>query len=244
MSPRAQITAPPKPHVARQTDPSDPYGLASLSSVYAELSSLYPDLYSSYSYDESLYSSAYNSYLSLLMSSYTYDGLSATGTGATATAGRSRTSNPTPTADTISGNGGQQDKGGLSTGAKIGIGVGVPLAVAILAGIGIFLWCAGKRKGKKNGTTIVQPPVQQQQPQFQPPQQQVYPPNNHGYIQGYQGQASPPQYAQTQPEGNNTAYTGYAKGPEPGVMEMEQEYHFARPGVVEMDSAPAQEGRK
>jgi hypothetical protein len=168
----------------------------------------------------------YNSYLSL-----------ATATGDSTD---SAFSNPTATAAKANETSGSA-KGGLSTGAKIGIGVAVPVGVLFLVGIGVFLWCAGKRKGKKNGTTIVQPPTAQPQfqPQpYQPPQQQqMYPTNQQGYMQGYQ-QTPPPQYIQPQ-QGANVAYGGYAKQPQPGVAELEHEYHFpSHPGAVEMDGGP------
>lgn len=246
--PQPQITPPPKRPLPRQ---NDPYGLSSL---YAELSSLYPDLYSSYTFDESYYSSLLadlTAYESLY--SYSIPDFNSLLSAATATAtarGTDSPSNPTASAANANQSGGG-NSGGLSTGAKIGIGVAVPVGVLILVGIGVFLWCAGKRKGKKNGTTIVQPPTAQAQfqPQpYQPPQQQQnYPTNQQGYIQGYQP-TPPPQYMQPQ-QNPNVAYGGYAKEPQPGVVEMEHEYHFpSQQGAVEMgDGAPVPQqnnGRK
>jgi hypothetical protein len=247
--PPPQITSPPKaPLVARQSfDASDPYGLASLS----DMLSLYNDparysslLLSAYSYDDAYISSlmadisSIYGYLSYTVPSYGNPaGLS------TATTAAPRTTNPLaqPTASPLNSNSNSNNKNqskdsGLSSGAKIGIGVGVPLAVALLVGIGIFLWCAGKQKGKKKGTTIVAHPSQ-----LQPPlqQQQAYMQNNQGYAQGMQQPMPPPQYASPQSEIANPAYGGY-KAPVAGVVEMEQEYHVARPGVVELDASPQQ----
>jgi hypothetical protein len=213
----------------RQTyDPNDPYGISSI----LEQLSIDPGIYSSYySYDDS-YLSSLMADLSSIYPSYTYDLPEFTNTALP----EITDSILDPTASAASANGNNDAKsGGLSSGAKIGIGVGVPLAVGVLVGIGVFLWCAGKRKGKKNGTTVVVPPAH---PQIQVPQPQAYAPNPQGYIQGFQPQMPPPQYApqqQQQPHQGQMAYGGYAKGPKPGVMELEQEYHFARPGVVEMD---------
>ena len=245
-----QITTPPRPLLPRQTaDPNDPYGL---SSFYAELSSLYPDLYS-YSYDYSSLLASYSNDLASIMSeysslypSYTYNYPIFT-TGTAAPRVTSAHSNPTATAIPANGNGGGGKSGGLSNGAKIGIGVAVPLAVLLLAALGIFLWCAGKRKGKKTATTIVAPAAQLQPP---PPQFQQHPQmyaQNQGYIPGYphQQQTPPPHYMQPQPQGGNehAAYGGYAKGPNPGAVELEQEYHFARSGAVELgDGAPVPSG--
>jgi hypothetical protein len=141
--------------------------------------------------------------------------------------------------------------GGLSTGAKIGIGVGVTLAFLLLAGIGIFLWCMGKRKGKKSSTTIVAPAQPQQtQPVFQQQQPSMAYSNKQGYMPGFQqppqGVTPPPLYAQTQQAsqpGMGGAYEGaYTKGPDPNIAELEHEYHFATPGMVEMgDGVPERE---
>ncbi|KAF2741360.1 hypothetical protein EJ04DRAFT_547725 [Polyplosphaeria fusca] len=235
MSPQPLITPPPK--APRQYD--DP----SLSSLYAELSSLYPELYS-YSFDSNYYSSLLASYSADLASIYSEYSYSIPDFAPTTTAAFGLTDSASSPTNAVAANGGRingDNKGGLSMGAKIGIAVGVPLAVALLAGIGIFLWCAGKRKGKKTSTTIVAPAQPAAQGQFpHQPQPQMGYVNNQGYMQGYpqQMQTPPPNYMQPHPQpGNNMAFpgqAGYAKGPEPGVMELEQEYHFARPGVVEM----------
>ncbi|KAF2176167.1 hypothetical protein K469DRAFT_682657 [Zopfia rhizophila CBS 207.26] len=244
MLPQAQITPPPThPHFPRQTyDPNDPYSYGPLlSSLEAALSSMYPDLYSSYSYDYySALSSILSDYSSLYpysysIPAYSYPGLSATRTAAPKVPATT-SGNPNPTAiGTENNNKSGGNGGGLSTGEKIGIGVGVPLAVFLLVGIGILIWCAGKRKGKKTSTTIVQPP-QQQPVQAQATMGYAL---NQGFIQGYpqQQQVPPPQYVQqpgVQPGMGTEGYGSYGKGPQPGVVEMEQEYHFARPGVVEM----------
>ncbi|KAH7126776.1 hypothetical protein B0J11DRAFT_579212 [Dendryphion nanum] len=108
-------------------------------------------------------------------------------------------------------------------------------------------------------------PQQQQQQQYYtappPPQQQQQNMNAQGYMQGYTQQLPPPQQQQYQhvlpPQytqaqaglagpGVDTSYAGaqaggYDKGPRPGVVEMETEYHFAKPGVVEMgDGTPVE----
>ncbi|KAF2867165.1 hypothetical protein BDV95DRAFT_611036 [Massariosphaeria phaeospora] len=244
----SQITTPPHPHLPRQTFDPDPF-LASLSQAYEDLMSVYPALSTapypySYSFDDSYYSSLLADLESLYPSAFTtLPDLSALNT---------RSPLPTGTAPASSNSDSDSNSsksGGLSTGAKIGIGVAVPLAVLVLAGIGIFLWCAGRRKGKKTGTTIVAP---QGPPQPQP-QMGYAAPSSQGYIQGFQQQPQqqqqqiphiqsppPPQYMQPHPPpppqnaNQHAAAYGYAKGPSPGVVELEQEYHFARPGVVEM----------
>ena len=82
--------------------------------------------------------------------------------------------------------------------------------------------------------------------------------NSQGYMPGFQqppqqyqhvpsATPPPPQYAQGQ--ATNTAYAGangdYGKGPTEGVAEMETEYYFAKPGVVEMgDGTPVQHPNK
>jgi hypothetical protein len=271
MSPHPSITAPPQPLRPRQTvDPNDPYGI---SSMMASLSSEYPDLYSdlnSYS-DFSSYSYDSNQYLSSLMSEYEsltaqYSLTDYSIPTLSPTAGGSTRTGLSASAPTNSGSGG--GGGGMSPGAKIGIGVGVALGVLLLAGVGILIWCMGKKKGKKNTTTIVAPaqpafaaqPQQQQPPQpqqFQPPQPQMGYVNNQGYMQGVpqqgypqhgyppQTMSPPPQYVQPQQgaeqHGMAGAYGAYAKGPEPNVAELEHEYHFARPGAIEMDGMPEQE---
>ncbi|KAF2477252.1 uncharacterized protein BDR25DRAFT_390801 [Lindgomyces ingoldianus] len=266
-----QITPPPtlpQPLRPRQTyNPYDSY-LPMLSSLYAELSSMYPELYSSYSYDAGAVSSLLAEYTSLYANpsyysySYSYPGYSAsrtvTAASSTGTLRATGTALPAANGGNDGGNGGGGG-GGMSMAAKIGIGVGVPLAILLLAGVGIFLWCAGKHKGKKSSTTIIAPVSSQHQQQqyqnhaaqqqFQTPQQQqmgyLQNPNQQGYMQGYAQHPTaptpPPGYVQNQQYAG--AYGGYAKGPDPGVMELEQEYHFARPGVVELgDGAPGQQG--
>jgi hypothetical protein len=232
-----QITPPPNPHLRRQSyDPSDPYGISSLLEVLSD--------YNPYSYDPAYYSSILDEISSLYPAySYPYDIPSYTDpntiappTDLAVPQNSDSLTEPTSAASSNgnAGNQSQRPSGGLSRGAKIGIGVGVPLAVAFLAGIGIFLWCLGKMKGKRNANTIVAPNQTQVAPL--PPQQQVYAPNTQGYVQGYQSPVSPPQYAvQPQPGVGQMGYDGYAKGPAEGVVELEHEYHFARPGVVEMD---------
>lgn len=250
MSPQPIITPTPTRPVLlpRQSDPYD------LSSFYAELSSINAE-YSSYNLDSLLaqystyseydYSSFFAQYtsagqydLSSLLSQYT----------GTQTGRAGNTARPTASSVGATNGGGGGGGGGLSTGAKIGIGVGVVVIVLLLAGLGIFLWCAGKRKGKKKATTIVAPmaqgppPPPPQQP-FQP-QPQMYAPNQ-GYLPGYQQspppqqfQQVPPQYVQSQGEDPH-AMGGYAKGPGPGVAELETEYHFARGGAVEIGDTEA-----
>ncbi|ORY10647.1 hypothetical protein BCR34DRAFT_601936 [Clohesyomyces aquaticus] len=262
-----QITQPPtRPRELRPRQSYDPGMYDSmLSSLYAELSSLYPELYSSY--DPGYYSSIQSDYYASLLGAYSSALATQTRTAAAGrtgvTSGGARATGTTEPAS--NGNGGGGGGGGLSTGAKIGIGVAVPLIVCLLAGLGIFLWCAGKRKGKKSSTTVVAPangigmqqqPMQQgpvPQQQYQPPQQQnmgyVQNPGQQGYVQGYQQQhhqqfapmpaaptpTPPPGYVPPHQGANQYggAYGGY-KGPEPGVAELEHEYHFARPGVVEL----------
>ncbi|KAF1958726.1 hypothetical protein CC80DRAFT_546047 [Byssothecium circinans] len=257
MSPHPSITTPPQPLLPRQTyKPNDLYDV---SSFYAELSSLYPDLFSSYSYNSKDYTSLMGYYSSLLKSysltDYTLPTLTAaaTGAGRLTTTGRATAteSRSTSTAAAAAASGGEEtgSGGGLSTGAKIGIGVGVTLAVLLLAGIGIGLWCMGKRKGKKISTTVVAPaqpnfPAQQQAPQHMQQQPQMGHTNSQGYMPGFQLQQPvvlpPPQYAQPQqPQDSGTgllgAYGGgYAKGPDSSVAELEHQYHFAKPGIVEM----------
>ncbi|KAF2643435.1 hypothetical protein P280DRAFT_478202 [Massarina eburnea CBS 473.64] len=254
MSEHASITTPPKPLLPRQTyDPNNPY---ILSSLYAELSSLYPELYSSYSYNSRDYASLMDYYSSLLESysvtGYSFPTMTAVGTGATRipTSAKVTASGSRATA-TAAASGGKENEGngGLSTGAKIGIGVGVTLAVLLLAGIGIFLWCMGKRKGKKSSTTVVAPSQTgfSVQPQISYAGQQGYTPS----LQQQQLAVSPPlQYAQPQqPQqsgvgmGMAVAYgDGYMKALYPNAAELEHEYHFANPGVVEMgDGLPETE---
>ncbi|KAF2000777.1 hypothetical protein P154DRAFT_534539 [Amniculicola lignicola CBS 123094] len=186
------ITPPPTlPLRPRQsTDPNDPYGLSSL---YAELSSMYPELYSTYSYDFDSAMSSIWADLSTYGFSYSipdsYDLSSAlaslTAAPVTGTAGRvtgtAALSRETSTSSSSS-------KGGLSTAGKIGIAVAVPVVVFALIGVGIFLWCAGKKKGKKTGTTIVNPPMKAEYMQpaatQAPFQAQPYM-GNQGYMAGY-----------------------------------------------------------
>lgn len=234
------MTTPP-PALPRQiSNPDDPYGISSLlaefSSLYPE--SLYPEFYSSY--DSSYYSSILADLASYSVPGYSIPDSTATA-GGRGTAGAS---NPTGTAAAASGgdSSGSGGSAGLPTGAKIGIGVGVPLAVFLLAGLGVLLWCMGKKKGKKSSTTVVAPaqPGAPFQSQFQqPPQQQMGYMNHQGYMPGYQQSVSPPPQYMTPPPpgaGYGGGYGGYGKGPETaGAVELEQEYHFARPGVVEMD---------
>jgi hypothetical protein len=193
---------------------------------------MYPAAFSSYSYDDSYYSSLLGD-LSSLYPSYTFD-LPDYYNTAVPKATDPRVDS-TASAAPANGNDSSQS-GSLSQGAKIGIGVGVPLAVGLLVGIGVFLWCAGKSKGKQNAKTIVLPPAP---PQAQTAQKQVCTPNPQGYIQGFQSQAPPPHYAQQQHPHGQAPLAGYPKGPECGVVELEQEYHFARPGAIEMDGAAA-----
>jgi hypothetical protein len=245
--------------------------LASISDLYSDYS------LSSYSYDTDYYSSLLSEYESLTagysLTDYSIPTLAPTagGTRTTNAGASTATGVPSSAAESSSSSGG----GGMSSGAKIGIGVGVALGLLLLASIGICLWCMGKRKGKKTTTTIIAPSQpafaqQQQQPpppaqHFQQPQPQMGYVNSQGYMQGvpqqgYQQQAyppqtisPPPQYVQPQsPQGAEQhgmagAYSAYAKGPEPNVAELEHEYHFAKPGVVEMDGSPdqgPQDGRR
>lgn len=237
MSPRSTITAPPEPLLPRQTvNPNDPYGLSSL---YSELSVLYPDVYSSltmYTNDAAL-SSYYSSVLrSYSLTDYSLPPLTATGTGAASRTNARVTSTGTRPATATS------DEGGLSTGAKVGIGVGVALGLLFLVGLGVFLWCMGKRKGKKSSTTMLGPnqlnPALQHQPQKEYTQHQGYMP---GHLQQQQLQhfahdstQNVPQHQTLQQPGVDKSYGGYGKMPEGNVVELEQEYHFAKPGVVEM----------
>jgi hypothetical protein len=256
MVPQPTIT-PPAALLPRQTD--DTYGLSSL---YAQLSSLYPELYSSAYNADSAYSSLladYSAIYASVLASYSDNGYSipnyyptfAAVSSATArprlSSGFANGARPTSTLRSSS-TGSASSSGGLSSSAKtrLGLVIGIPLALALLLGVGIFLWCAGKRKGKKSSTTIVVPPIQQQpQQQQQPPQQQQAQPyqaqpyqvqhsnyvNNQGYMQGFQPTA-PPSH-NLQPQAKIPYASGY-KEPVPGVVELEQEYHFASPGVVEM----------
>jgi hypothetical protein len=273
MSPHPSITAPPQPLLPRQTvDPSDPYGI---SSMLASISDLYSEYsISSYSYDSAYYSSLMSEYESLTagysLTDYSIPTIAPTAAGTRTTGGGAPTATSVPPSAAESST--SSEHKGMSSGAKIGIGVGVALGLLLLAGIGICIWCMGKRKGKKTTTTIVapsqpafgasqqqQPPPQSNQP-FQQPQPQMGYVNNQGYMQGvpqqgYQQQpyppqtiSPPPQYVQPpSPEqhGMAGAYSAYAKGTEPNVAELEHEYHFAKPGVVEMDGSPEpQDARK
>jgi hypothetical protein len=272
MVPQPTIT-PPAALLPRQTD--DTYGLSSL---YAQLSSLYPELYSSAYNADSAYSSLladYSAIYASVLASYSDNGYSipnyyptfAAVSSATArprlSSGFANGARPTSTLRSSS-TGSASSSGGLSSSAKtrLGLTIGIPLALALLLGVGIFLWCAGKRKGKKSSTTIVVPPIQQQPQQQQPQQQQPQQPqqqqahpyqaqpyqaqpyqaqpyqvqhsnyvNNQGYMQGFQPTAPPPH--NLQPQAKIPYASGY-KEPVPGVVELEHEYHFARPGVVEM----------
>ncbi|KAF2279143.1 uncharacterized protein EI97DRAFT_431343 [Westerdykella ornata] len=178
-------------------------------------------------------------------------GPTATGTGAAL----SNVNNNNGNGNNNGSNDNNGNAAGLSTGAKIGIGVGVPLAVGLIVGIAVFLWCARKRKGRSNG--FAQPGPQQgnfvaqgQLPQQQ--QQQIYAPGPQGYIQGYPAssppqQTPPPMYMvpHGQEQGQVQAqYAAYPKEMVPQAVELEQEYHFARPGVVEMDSGTPGEGQR
>jgi hypothetical protein len=270
MVPQPTIT-PPAALLPRQTD--DTYGLSSL---YAQLSSLYPELYSSAYNADSAYSSLladYSAIYASVLASYSDNGYSIPNYYPTFTAVSSATARPRlssgfangarPTSTLRSSStGSASSSGGLSSSAKtrLGLVIGIPLALALLLGVGIFLWCAGKRKGKKSSTTIVVPPIQQQPQQQQPPQQQQAQPyqaqpyqvqhsnyvNNQGYMQGFQPTAPPPH--NLQPQAKIPYASGY-KEPVPGVVELEHEYHFARPGVVEMGDnsesvAQEQRGKK
>jgi hypothetical protein len=244
MVPQPTIT-PPAALLPRQTD--DTYGLSSL---YAQLSSLYPELYSSAYNADSAYSSLLADYSAIyvsILASYSDNGYSIpnyypTFAAVSSTTARPRLSSgfangarPTSTLASSSTESGSSS-GGLSSSAKtrLGLAIGIPLALALLLGVGIFLWCAGKRKGKKSSTTIVVPPIQQQAQQQQAQPYQVQHSNyvnNQGYMQGFQPTAPPPH--NLQPQAGIPYASGY-KEPVPGVVELEQEYHFARPGVVEM----------
>jgi hypothetical protein len=260
MVPQPTITS-PAVLLPRQTD--DTYGLSSL---YAELSSLYPELYSSAYNADSAYSSLladYSAIYASVLASYsdneysipnyypTYAAVSSATARPRLSSGFANGARPTSTLRSSS-TGSASSSGGLSSSAKtrLGLVIGIPLALALLLGVGIFLWCAGKRKGKKSSTTIVVPPIQQQPQQQQPPQQQQAQQqqaqpyqaqpyqvqhsnyvNNQGYMQGFQPTAPPPH--NLQPQAKIPYASGY-KEPVPGVVELEHEYHFARPGVVEM----------
>ena len=282
MSPHPSITTPPQPLLPRQAfNSKDPY---EISSLYAQLYSLYPELYSSYSYDPNEYTSLMDYYSSLLRSYSITDYVIPTTTGSRTGSGRVPTTARATARATATGSratsttvaaldGGENtSNGGLSTGAKIGIGVGVALGVLLLAGIGICLWCMGKRKGKKSSTTIVAPAqhaipqVHQQPPQmnyvesaapptnyvdssmykhpYQAPQPTVSPPPQ--YVQPQQFQQ--PQQPQQQQQGLYIGSTGgaygggHVKGPDSNIAELEHEYHYAKPGVVEMgDGLPERE---
>ncbi|CAI6335830.1 unnamed protein product [Periconia digitata] len=246
MSSRSTITTPPKPLSPRQTyNPNDYYDLSSLSSLYSELSLLYPDVYSSlYTNDASL-----SRYYSSLLKSYSLDNyglptLTAASTGPDTAGFTTRTnagvsSTGAAAAPATSSGEAKVSNSGLSTGAKIGIGIGVTSGVLLLVGLGIGLWCMGKRKGKKSSTTVVAPsqfnPAMQQQPLMGSSQGQGYIPAG---LQQQQYVPSPTQYA-PQPQvlhmpGPEAPYGGYEKVPGQNVVELEQEYHFTRPGVVEM----------
>jgi hypothetical protein len=225
---------------------------AILSSALGELSSI-NDLYlSSYdpnylsSYLSDYYKSGYNPYSipPISIPTYLYPYLSTTarttrnaGTAtATPTATATGTADATNTATPLGAqnNSPNDTKGGLSTSAKIGLGVGIPIGVLLLLGLGLFLWCAGKRKGKKAAATNFQP--------YTPTPNAVH--AGVAYMPGQAQVQPPPQYVQSPyhaPNAGMTAYQaagvkqdGAVPAPGVGVVEMEQEYHFARPGVVEM----------
>jgi hypothetical protein len=254
-SPNPLITPAPTPPLhllARQTDAFD------LSSYYDALSSIaaeysladYSSLLADYTVSEIDYSSLYEQYSSdLLQYTSLLNALTATD-GLINTVTR-HTSLPTGTAVGASDGG---KKGGLTTGAWIGIGVGIPLAVLLLAGLVLFLWCFRRNKAGKTKNNFVPPMAQTPaQPQNYNPQPQLYP-QNQGYQQGYQQppqqnpqpyavspiqQQVPPQYVQPQAGDSNAAFGGYAKGPAPGAVELETEYHFARDGAVEIGDTEA-----
>ncbi|KAF2271186.1 hypothetical protein CC78DRAFT_611197 [Lojkania enalia] len=261
ITPAPKLPAHPARLRGRQFNSDDPYGLSSLmdklNSQLLDYSSLYDDYFSLYSYDPDDISSLVDYYASL----YSIPDLTFPVPTATAqnNNNNNNNNNPLATSTTAASNENNDNGGGMSTGAKIGLGVGIPLAIALLAGIGIFIWYAGRRKGKKNNAAAITPSPQpqlnpsnsnqafaQQQPFQQPPQQPPQQPmgyvNHQGYMQGFPqptqspppqyGQQAPPEAAQQQPY--RGAYDPYAKGARPGAVEMEQEYHFARPGVVEM----------
>ncbi|PVI06563.1 hypothetical protein DM02DRAFT_649685 [Periconia macrospinosa] len=236
MSPRSTITTPPEPLLPRQTyNPNDPYDLSSL---YSELSVLYPDAYSSLFVMTD--DAAMRSYYSSLLKSYS---LTDYGYGLTTGSVRPGTTTKTSARATATGalsaattNTGEEtpSSGGLSTGAKAGIGVGVAVGILLLAGLGICLWCMGKRKGKKSSTTVVAPA----QPNFtfqpQPTNPQGYTPGNLQQQHISPSSTHPPQPQVLQPPGSAASYGGYEKGPGQDFVELEHEYHFARPGVVEI----------
>jgi hypothetical protein len=253
-SPNPLITPAPTPPLhllARQTDAFD---LSSyydaLSSIAAEYSSIdYSSLLADYSVSSidysslyQQYSSQYLEYSSLLNALTATDGLVNTVTRDSAL--------PTGTAVGASDGG---KKGGLTMGAWIGIGVGIPLAVLLLAGLGLFLWCFRRNKARKTKHPFVARMAQTPaHPQNYNPQPQLYP-QNQGYQPGYHQppqqnpqsyavspiQQVPPQYVQPQAGDPNAAFGGYAKGPAPGAVELETEYHFARDGAVEIGDTEA-----
>ncbi|KAF2709824.1 hypothetical protein K504DRAFT_467764 [Pleomassaria siparia CBS 279.74] len=243
--PQAQITPPPtrSPLPARRQD---------LSSFYAAMSSINVD---QASFDASSFMAAWSSanefdYSSFFehysTTNYDFNSLLVDLTGTVSSrrvANTGLAEKPTISAAATS----ESAKSGLSTAAKIGIGIGVVAILGLLAGFCIFLFCAGKRRGKKKRTTIVAPNTHQTQTPFIPPAQPYQPqPNiyapNQGYTPGYQRYPSPSPLP-LQPPNVNPNVGGYAKGPDPGVVELDTEYHFARGGAVEIgdSSEPAVE---
>ena len=268
MAPAPEPTPAPAP--APTAAPQYDYN-SLLSSLNNELSSLY-SVYgiTSNAYDENYFSSLLSSYSSLY-GSYSVPGFSysfpselftsalpgatptsQTGapriTSATATDGGA-TDGPTPLSAQNNDNGGGGSKGGLSTGAKVGIGVGVPLGVFALIGVGIFLWCLGKKKGQKSKPSgpVAPPPEAMAGANNVPPTQQFNPSMVNAPVQGQQQPwpmpTPPPQYGQVaMGDPNMTAYhqAGMVK-PEMNVQarpvaEMEQSYHFTGTGAVEMEA--------
>ncbi|KAF2205095.1 hypothetical protein GQ43DRAFT_468482 [Delitschia confertaspora ATCC 74209] len=118
--------------------------------------------------------------------------------------------------------------GGMSQGAKIAIGVAVPVGVILIIIAAVLCCCPPKRfkRGKKTppGTVVHQTPsgVGQINPQ-------EYIPGQPYQLQNPPAPSAPPMY------------TAKPELPLTGVVELEQEYHFARPGVVEMGSGVPEE---
>ena len=124
----------------------------------------------------------------------------------------------------------------------------MPIAVFALVGLGIFIWCLGKKKGSQS--TAVPPPVQ---PTPGAPQAQ-YPPMANAPVQGVyvQGQymqpTPPPQYIPMDP--GMTAYQTAGAGemkPQTNVQavpaEMEHQYHHTGTGAVEMEAGQVPQGQ-
>ncbi|KAF2752309.1 hypothetical protein M011DRAFT_463776 [Sporormia fimetaria CBS 119925] len=223
MAPQSAITPPPNPHIARQTyDLSAAFDYSSMISSILASFSAQESLYASYSYDDSVYSSILASVYSRYYPSVT-DAPGYTYPPATGTAGLFG-SDPTAARISASSENDTGGGGGLSQGAKIGIGVGVPLAVGLLVGIGVFLWCAGKRKGKKSSTTIVAPMQQQQ-----------------AYVPGFIAPPVPVPYGAPPVGPGYGAGADWKVAAEPHVVEMPTGYP-ARPGAVEMDAGTVQPG--